>query len=151
MELVELVNNHLKNGGSISKFERENGYGKDTVRKQLNKIGYVYKKDIKQFVLQDNTNITQVQNKSKKSNNKNKLKQSNDKFDDEEIQILKEIIYKYKNKNKDENFDGEIVTRSFRTYKNVLDNFVKYCKENRLKQQDAIAQALKNFYSENEK
>lgn len=148
MELVELVNNYLKNGGSISSFERENNYGKDTVRKQLNKIGYAYKKDIRQFVLQNNTNITQIQNNNKNlNNNKKKLKYSDEKFNDEEIKILKEIIYKYKNQNKNENFDGEIVTRSIRTYKNVLNNFVKYCKENRLKQQDALAQALQDYIS----
>lgn len=60
MEIVKLVhevNEHLSNKGSISSFEREYGYGKDTVRKKLNKHGYVYKKAIKQFVVQDVTQI----------------------------------------------------------------------------------------------
>ena len=41
--------------------------------------------------------------------------------------------------------DGEIVTRSVRTYKNVLDKFVKYCKDNKLSQKDSIAIALIEF------
>lgn len=57
--MVKEVNNYLKNGGTISSFEREKGYGKDTIRKKLNRLGYSYNKALKQFVTQD---VTQKNN-----------------------------------------------------------------------------------------
>lgn len=51
--MVDEINNYLKDGGTISAFERENGFGKDTVRKKMNRLGYSYIKGLKQFVLQD--------------------------------------------------------------------------------------------------
>ena len=59
----------------------------------------------KQSVLNDNTNITQ--------------------FTDEEIKILKSIIKNYKSLEVEgRKLEGEIVTRSFRSYKSVMDMFV---------------------------
>lgn len=57
--MVDEINNYLKNGGTISSFEREKGFGKDTVRKKLNRLGYSYNKALKQFVIQD---VTQKSN-----------------------------------------------------------------------------------------
>lgn len=51
--MVDEINNYLKNGGTISSYEREKGYGKDTIRKKLNRLGYSYSKDLRRFVVQD--------------------------------------------------------------------------------------------------
>jgi hypothetical protein len=53
------VNNKLKEGYSIAKVERELNFGKDTLRKKLNRANYKYNKTLNQFILDDNTNITQ--------------------------------------------------------------------------------------------
>ncbi|MGL4970999.1 MAG: hypothetical protein ACRC45_05160, partial [Cetobacterium sp.] len=64
---------------------------------------------------------------------------------EEEINILKIITRNYKISNRSYELEGEIVTRSVRTYKNVLEQFASYCKENNLSQKDSIALALIDF------
>lgn len=69
---------------------------------------------------------------------------------DEDFNILFEIIDNYKlKKNTITVFreDSDVVTRSFRSYKTVLDMFSKYCKDNELVQKDAVADALTMFMS----
>lgn len=53
------VNNKLKNGYSIAKIERELNFGKDTLRKKLNRANYWYDKNLNQFILGYNTDATQ--------------------------------------------------------------------------------------------
>jgi hypothetical protein len=53
------VNNKLKEGYSIAKVERELNFGKDTLRKKLNRANYKYNKTLNQFILDDSTNTTQ--------------------------------------------------------------------------------------------
>lgn len=75
--MINEINDYLKNGGTISSFEREKGFGKDTVRKKLNRLGYSYNKDLKQFITQ---NVTQKSNtKVIKNNESAYLKKSNKK------------------------------------------------------------------------
>lgn len=64
--MINEINDYLKNGGTISAYEREKGFGKDTVRKKLNRIGYSYNKGLKQFVTQD---VTQKSNTKVIKNN----------------------------------------------------------------------------------
>lgn len=66
-------------------------------------------------------------------------------FTDEEFNILFEIIHNYKLKKNNTNIlrdDSDVITRSFRSYKSILDMFANYCKDNELNQKDAIADAL---------
>ena len=53
------VNDKLKEGYSIAKVERELNFGKDTLRKKINRVNYKYNKTLNQFILDNNTNITQ--------------------------------------------------------------------------------------------
>lgn len=225
VELLEHTNKKLSEGYSTVKIEKELGFGKDTLRKKLNRSGYSYNKQLKQYVTQENTEcykvITQsntisykkekneynpISKKNIGDENKMNLKEfkelstmeqvhlinqycdgkmnlkeiekkyftftnlskyinreqaywdgENKKyvyikpkqniFTEEDYAVLQTIINNYKNKQKvnDTEFEGEVVVRSVRTYKNILDNFAKYCKNNNLKQTDALAQALKNF------
>ena len=52
------VNDKLKKGYSIIRVERELNYGKDTLRKKLNRAGYQYDKALKKFIFDANTVIT---------------------------------------------------------------------------------------------
>ncbi len=57
-ETAVYVNKRLEEGYSIAKAERELSYGKDTLRKKLNRANYFFHKDKNQFI-KDNTNSTQ--------------------------------------------------------------------------------------------
>ena len=58
-QLVKYVNINLKKGESITKLERALGLGKDTLRKKLNRANYKFNKELKAFVLDNNTEVTQ--------------------------------------------------------------------------------------------
>lgn len=218
--MVNEVNNHLKNGGTISSYEREKGYGKDTIRKKLNRLGYSYNKTLKQFVIQEVTQkVTQkiIKNNEvaypiksnkkeckkmeladfKKMNTKEqidfvnqfadgkrtlkqiekehftfkniglyinryegfwdgKLKkfvhiEPKNNFTNEETEILKELISNYQIQKNIINLseDDEIILRSIRLYKSSFDELGAYCKKNKLKQQDIISIAIKQYIQNN--
>lgn len=58
-ETIIYVNEKLKEGYSIAKVERELKFGKDTLRKKLNRSYYKYNKTLNQFILDVNTDATQ--------------------------------------------------------------------------------------------
>lgn len=213
MRDINKINAFLKQGNSISEYEKLNGFGKDTLRKWLNRNGYRFDKNKKIYVLQNETdsvikkNISAYNIKTKDLKTKEvpkkmtleefkKLKTREkvtlinkfadgkmtlnqiaknhfgftnigkyipnneaywdgaekkykliNNFSDEEFLMLQEMIKCYKNKKEINNndFEGEVIVRSVRTYKNILDSFAEYCKNNNLKQTDALAQALKNY------
>lgn len=168
-QLVKYVNINLKKGESITKLERALGLGKDTLRKKLNRANYKFKKELKEFVLDNNIEVTQDNithsNTKITLNKKENVLQDNtyktqkkereitpdntevaQGFSDEDINILKSIIKNYKGLEVERlKLQGNITTRSFRTYETVIDKFVKYCSSNKLSQKDAIAQAMINF------
>ncbi|MBC5630533.1 hypothetical protein H8S20_16880 [Clostridium sp. NSJ-6] len=167
-EIVEYVNEKMKNGLSMAQIEKEMKVGKDTLRKKLNRNNFKYDKNLKKYIyftsethsntskkeiekkLIENNNIDITRSITKKETKKNSNSIKNNVpeghlFTEEEITILKNIIKNYKLCTTDIVLDGEIVTRSVRTYKNVLDRFVQYCKDNKLSQKDSIAIALIDF------
>lgn len=86
-ETAVYVNEKLKCGSSITKVEKELNYGKDTLRKKLNRAGYMYDKSLKKFILDDKINITQTTTQDithteknivdKHTSNKNNMNSSN--------------------------------------------------------------------------
>lgn len=76
-ETIIYVNDKLKEGCSIAKVERELNFGKDTLRKKINRVNYKYDKTLNQFIFDDNTNATQdithaekdIEKKSKSNEN----------------------------------------------------------------------------------
>nr|WP_312289502.1 hypothetical protein [Clostridium chromiireducens] len=204
-DTITHVNSKLKAGYSIAKIERELSFGKDTLRKKLNRADYFYDKILNQFIFQGNTDITQdithtakneVENVKRYTENKvitnnatpnithDKMgnirnsennrhqtqnitptekppvtqtdntdlthKKTQRAITDEDFNILFEIIDNYKLKKNNINIpreDSEVTTRSFRSYKSILDKFATYCKDNQLNQKDAIADALVSYMS----
>lgn len=132
--LIKKINEKLIKGASISQVEKDLGYGKDTLRKKLRREGYSFNRKTKQYEIIGNTNNTPSVI-------------THDELSQEEIITLKEIIKKYQEREKQKEYelDGKIITRSFRTYKNVIDKFKEHCKENNLSQKDSIAIALIRF------
>lgn len=183
-ETVIYVNKRLKEGYSIAKVERELKYGKDTLRKKLNRANYFFNKEQNQFIINntivtqsitqtekhvDNKPITQIvtqpttQHKpSDKANEKSaepitqnhntKVTQQRA-LTDEDFQIIFKLIDEFKSRVeiKEKSIeipkDDQVVTRSMRSYDSVFKSFSKYCKDNKIVQQDAIAEALLRYIS----
>lgn len=77
-ETMLYVNEKLKEGYSIARAERELNYGKDTLRKKLNRAGYQYDKALKKFIFDANTVVTQyITHTEKDILEKNKLTKNN--------------------------------------------------------------------------
>ena len=57
-ETIVYVNNRLNEGYSIVKIEKELNYGKDTLRKKINRAGFQYDKALKKFIFDANTVVT---------------------------------------------------------------------------------------------
>lgn len=163
-EIVKYVNMKMEKGLSMAQIEKEMKVGKDTLRKKLNRNNYKYDKELKKYISVTNETLINTQEKRIETNNKKDVIQSVAKveskgnnidteknvpqghlFTEEEITILKSIIKNYKLSNTNISLDGEVVTRSVRTYKNVLDKFSQYCKDNKLSQKDSIAIAFIEF------
>ena len=52
-KLLSIVNQQLKEGSSISTIERELDFGKDTLRRKLNRAGYKYSKERRRFLFDE--------------------------------------------------------------------------------------------------
>lgn len=252
-ELLTITNNKLSRGYSISAIEKELKFGKDTLRRKLNRAGYRYSKNDKKFIRNNddinnkyisskssnsaslrnehnnNTYITQAKEHTKNTpitqskeslkntiatqditqnkknagntlvtqnitqikqpsvinpvtqtaasvNSKNtehkentsvtqnaasaKTAKANNtepkdntktaqikKFTAEDISIIFKLIENYKLKEKKdylnyEKDNNDVITRSVRSYRSVLDNFSNFCKKHNLSQKDAFADAL---------
>lgn len=152
-EIVKYVNEKMKSGLSMSQIEKEMKVGKDSIRKKLNKNGYKFDKIKRQYIKikENNDNTKEIPGVKKtkediiKNDNKTKSVPEEHFLTQEEIKILKIIAKNYNKMNTDYKLEGEIKARSFKTYKNVVDKFVAYCKENKLCQKDCIAIALLDF------
>lgn len=152
-EIVKYVNKKLKIGLNVGQIEKEMKVGKDSIRKKLNKSGYKFDKNKRQYIkIKENNNNTneildvkKIKQEIIKSNNKTKSVPEEHFLTQEEIKILKVIAKNYNKTNTEYKLEGEIKARSFKTYKNVMDKFVVYCKENKLCQKDCIAIALLDF------
>lgn len=227
-QLVKQVNTKYQEGAtSLVKIEKELGYGKDSIRQRLSRNGYIFNKQLKQYVLQDNTPITQItelnntlcykKNKdtynpvkentgglkkmtlaefkalstieqieyvNKFTDGRKTLKEierenfeftnigkyinraegywdgdikryihiepkQQEIFEEEEILFLKDLYKKHilltQIVTQDNASEEELITRSIRVDKNIIDTFAKYCKDNNIKQSTALKIALENF------
>ena len=169
LDLVAYVNKKLHDGLSTAKIEKEMQLGKDTLRKKLNRAGYHYNKNLKQyikenFVTQNNivsyTKEKDVYN-TKEDINKNgdteimdikfnKKKSSEEKLNAEEINFIKMLYKQHKENEIINNTEiNKVIVRSIRVDQNAMDLFAKYCKENNLNQAKAISKALLDFIKNN--
>lgn len=169
LNLVDYVNKKLHEGLSTAKLEKEMQLGKDTLRKKLNRAGYKFSKDLKQyikedFVTQDNTvsynKEKDVYNKEKENAKNgdteimdikfNKKKSSLEKLTDDEINFIK-MLYKQHQQQKNINDMKleKIITRSIRVDQNAIESFADYCKKNNLNQSKVLSKILLDFIKNN--
>ena len=152
---VEFVNEKLKNGSSITKVEKELKLGKDTLRKRLNKQGYRYNKELKQFEFNLDFQPTkpQINKETKQQTNKatitNKDQQKNsEQLTLEEIKFLKAWI---KNKKLlDQEEDKKILSDEFKATTleieaNLYKKLEEYCYANKETKKAVINKALLNY------
>ncbi|MFR8734597.1 MAG: hypothetical protein ACLVE5_13885 [Clostridium perfringens] len=156
---LELVNERLKDGLSITKIEKELKLGKDTLRKRLNKQGYRYNKELKQFEFNSEYQQTNKQiNKTTKSET-NKLTNKQIITDKEEqknlneltldeIKFLKDWIKKKKLLNQE--VDKQILSNQFKPTTleievNLYKKLEEYCYKNKETKKSVINKALSNY------
>lgn len=147
LELVDFVNKNLKKGYSTAKIEQQLlKTGKDSIRKKLNRNNYFFSKELNQYVLGAEKEQVKINPKPIAPQQKEIIIEEENLTKDE-IKILREIIINYKKENEYIKLDleDEVVVRSVRTYKKVLEKFSKFCKTKDLNQKDALAKALINF------
>lgn len=111
------------------------------IKTKFEKHGLSWDRDIKRFIKiteekapkMDDDTIKRIEELEKQVSEIQKM------FDTS-LTITKEIILT------NDEYKGDLKTRSFRTYEDVLNNFVTFCVSNgRYSQQDLIAQALIDF------
>lgn len=147
LELVDFVNKNLKKGYSTAKIEQQLlKTGKDSIRKKLNRYFYFYDKELNQYILGEEKEHVKINAKPIAPEKPKEIK-TEENLTIEEIKILRDIIKNYKKENEEVALDleGEVVVRSIRTYKKVLERFSKFCKTKDYNQKDAFAKALVDF------
>ena len=130
-ELLDYVNEKLKTGLNVGQIEKEMKVGKDSIRKKLNKNGYKFDNNKRQYIKikENNNNNNEIPSVKKtkqeiiKSNDKTKSVPEEHFLTQEEIKILKIIAKNYNKMNTDYRLEGEIKAISFKIYKNVVDKF----------------------------
>lgn len=144
-------NEHKSNTGIT---QTENSECNTSITQDVTQLNWVKNKQ-SEMQHKCNTDITQTEDLKYNTSVTQDITQNNqDKkiiqlqsFSPEDISIIFELIQNYKLKNKANNLkyernESEIITRSFRSYKDVLDSFSDFCKEKNLSQKDALADAL---------
>lgn len=215
LELVDSVNKKYAEGyTTLSKIEKELGFGKDSVRQRLKRNGYAYNKTLNKFVLLDNTicyknnkdtynpvskttggikkmtltdfkklstteqvnlinkycngektlteiekeyftftNIGKYINREEAYWNGDKkkyilIKQKQEIFTEEEIMFVKQLYKQHtitQSITQETTAKENLITRSVRVDKSVIDKFSQYCKDNNIKQSTALRVAMENF------
>lgn len=146
---IKQINEMLASGKSMAQIERELGYGKDTLRKKLNRHGYKLNRQCRQYELlaidtQSNCNSEIVP----KSNITSKVTSGyiDSRFDESDMTILYKIIEEYKLKESirvvESNIDDKLDNRNIRVYVNHYKQFANWCKENNITQADALRKAI---------
>lgn len=169
LDLVAYVNKKLSDGFSTSKLEKEMQLGKDTLRKKLNRAGYKFSKDLKQYIKEDlvtldntvsyrsESDVYNSKEETKKNGDTeimdikfNKKKSNEEKLNAEEINFIK-MLYKQHQQQKNLNNTeiDEVIVRSIRVSKKSMDLFSTYCKNNKLNQTKALSKALLDFIKNN--
>lgn len=156
---IAKINELLATGLSMSKVEQQLGVGKDTLRKKLNRLGYHFDKEVRQYV-KDNEIDKQINNAPIATSPKEMSTDkpitdivmhsypngTNSPFAIDEIEILRKMIKEYQARDTiqaSENEDrGTLANRNIRVYKEQYDTFATFCKANNITQADALYKAI---------
>ena len=173
-EKLEYINKMLKEGYSQTKLEPIIGMSRKTMSKEFNDIGYKFNKTTKQFesiveIIEDNNALDEICMTAEPA--EEKQESSNLVVGGEQVnyKVLEEIILNYndmncklnevykwyqesskevvieENKLVIGNFEGKLISRSFKLYEPIQKDFAEFCKvNNRYKVQDILCQFIKD-------
>ena len=168
LEQIKYINKSLLEGYTLTGICNYIGIGRSTIRDRFKKVGYEYNKTINQYetivevieaepepikeaidpVIQESSNkvvgtdsdiLTTIINNY--DDNMNKL---NEMYNWYKLQSSNKVVETEKLKIDD--FEGDIVVRSYKLYESIQKEFTDFCKiNNKYKVQDILCQALKEF------
>ena len=168
LDQIEYINKSLLGGYTVTGICNYIGIGRSTIRDRFEKVGYKYNKTINQYetivevietepepikeaiepVIQESSNLvvetdsdilTTIINNY--DDNMNKL---NEMYNWYKLQSSNKVVETEKFKVDD--FEGDIVVRSYKLYEPIQKDFLEFCKRNnKYKVQDILSQALKEF------
>ena len=175
MEQIEYINKSLLEGNTLTNICKSIGIGRSTIRDRFKKVSYEYNKAINQYesiveIVEAETITPAGANKPIKEDIKPAAQQSSNLVVGADNEILTSLINNYDDMNnklnemydwyklqssnkvvqtekfKVDDFEGDIVVRSYKLYEPIQREFLEFCKRNnKYKVQDILSQALKEF------
>ena len=175
LEQIEYINKSLLEGNTLTNVCKTIGIGRSTIRDRFKKVSYEYNKSINQYesiveIIEAETIAPAGANKPIKEDIKPVIQQSSNLVVGTDNEILTSLINNYDDMNnklnemynwyklqssnkvvqtekfKVDDFEGDIVVRSYKLYEPIQKDFLEFCKRNnKYKVQDVLSQALKEF------
>ena len=175
MEQIKYINKSLLEGNTLTNVCKSIGIGRSTIRDRFKKVSYEYNKTINQYesiveIIEAETIAPAGANEPIKEDIKPIVQNSSNLVVGTDNEILTNLInnyddlnnklnemydwYKLQSSNKVvqaekfevDDFEGDIVVRSYKLYEPVQREFLEFCKRNnKYKVQDILSQALKEF------
>lgn len=152
MELLNKVNSMLLEGNSIAQVEKILGYGKDTLRKKLNRHGYKFNKETRQYEILKievcEKNIVSPKNESTSVVTDSYRVDNNvpgKVFTNRQLEVIYKLINEYELKERIKITDidkGELGNRNVRVYVDHFNEFSNWCKQRGVTQADALYEAI---------
>lgn len=173
LEQIEYINKNLLEGNTLTNVCKNIGIGRSTIRDRFKKVSYEYNKNINQYesiveIIEAETVAPAGANKPIKEDIKPIIQQSSNLVVGTDSEILSHIInnyddnlsklnemynwYKLQSSNKVvqtekfkvDDFEGDIVVRSYKLYEPIQREFLEFCKKNnKYKVQDILSQFIK--------
>lgn len=170
IDQVKYINEKLNEGETLTNTCKSIGIGRTTIRDRFKSISYEYNKTTKQYesfveIIEEAKTVDNKYNELKSSNNvvgaildKNKVLEDMLLNYSDMNNKLNEMYEWYKLKSSNnvvehkkliiEDFEGDVVVRSYKLYEPIQKEFAEFCKGNKYKVQDLLSQAIKNFLEE---
>lgn len=173
LEQIEYINKSLLEGNTLTNICKNIGIGRSTIRDRFKKVSYEYNKATNQYesiieIIEAETVAPAGANKPIKEDIKPIIQQSSNLVVGTDSEILSHIInnyddnlsklnemynwYKLQSSNKVvqtekfkvDDFEGDIVVRSYKLYEPIQREFLEFCKKNnKYKVQDILSQFIK--------
>ena len=173
MEQIEYINKSLLNGNTLTNICKSIGIGRSTIRDRFEKVSYKYNKSINQYesiieIIEAETIAPAGENEPIKEDITPVIQQSSNLVVGTDNEILTSLINNYDDMNiklnemynwyklqssnkvvqtekfKVDDFEGDIVVRSYKLYEPIQKDFLEFCKRNnKYKVQDILSQFIK--------
>ena len=173
LEQIEYINKSLLGDNTLTNICKNIGIGRSTIRDRFKKVSYEYNKATNQYesiveIIEAETVAPAGANEPIKENIKPVIQQSSNKVVRTDNEILTSLINNYDDMNnklnemynwyklqssnkvvqtekfKVDDFEGDIVVRSYKLYEPIQREFLEFCKKNnKYKVQDILSQFIK--------